>query len=428
MHDFYKINFAYSEYKSEIANMIERHIAEQVSDLLEDFPAVALLGPRQVGKTTLAFSIAKSRPSVYLDMESAEDRAKLSNPRLYFEAHRGKLIIVDEVQHMPGLFTEVRGYIDNRIREGDGKSMFLFLGSASLELLKQSGESLAGRIAYMELAGFTPVEYPGHIDKLWLRGGFPPSILARSDRVSMRWRTEFVRTYIERDIPLMAMRVPAERLRRFWTMLAHLQGTTLNASKIGASLGLDDKTITNYVDMMSDLLLVRRLMPYHANIKKRLIKTPKIYIRDSGVVHNLLGIETQEQLLGHPVAGMSWEGFVVESIISVLPDNVQASFYRTSSGNEIDLILTLGSGEKWAIEIKRSMAPSITKGMTIALNDLDIDHAFVVYPGTDQFQLNDRVQVVGLPSILEIAMHGLGPATLNWTVSQGKKSQQSRLV
>jgi len=387
--------------------MIERYIEDQVSELLQDFPAVALLGPRQVGKTTLAFSIAQSRPSVYVDMESAEDRAKLSNPRLYFEAHRGKLIIVDEVQHIPGLFAEVRGYIDNRIREGEGKTMFLFLGSASLELLKQSGESLAGRIAYLELTGLSPVEYPGHIDDLWLRGGFPPSILVRSDRASMRWRTEFVRTYIERDIPQMAMRVPAERLRRFWTMLAHLQGATLNASKIGASLGLDDKTVANYIDMMSDLLLVRRLPPYYANVKKRLVKSPKVYIRDSGVVHNMLGIETFEQLLGHPIAGMSWEGFVVESILSVLPNHVHASFYRTSSGNEIDLILTIGSGEKWAIEVKRSMAPSITKGMTIALDDLDINHAFVVYPGADQFQLNDRVQVVGLAGILEIAMRDL---------------------
>jgi len=188
-------------------------------------------------------------------------------------------------------------------------------------------------------------------------------------------------------------------------MLAHLQAATLNASKIGASLGLDDKTVANYIDMMSDLLLVRRLPPFYANVKKRLVKSPKVYIRDSGVVHNLLGIETFEQLLGHPIAGMSWEGFVVESILSVLPDNVQASFYRTSSGNEIDLILTSGSGENWAIEVKRSMAPSITKGMTIALDDLDINHAFVVYPGTDQFQLNDRVQVVGLQGILEIAMH-----------------------
>jgi len=390
--------------------MISRLIREEIGEWLGEVPAVALLGPRQVGKTTLAFSYASDLKSTYLDMESEADRAKLTNPRLYFESQKGKLLVIDEVQEMPGLFKEVRGFIDSQKREGLGAGMFLFLGSASLQLLKQSGESLAGRIAYTELTGFLPVEVEGRVTDLWLRGGFPPSFLARSDRASLRWRNEFIRTYIERDIPQIATRIPAERLRRFWTMLAHLQGTTLNASKIAGSMGLDDKTIANYIDMMVDLLLVRRLPPLHANVKKRLVKTPKIYVRDSGLVHALLGIDTLEALLGHPVAGMSWEGFVIESILAVIPKNVNASFYRTSSGNEIDLILEFDASTILAIEIKRTMAPKITKGMHIALEDLGISSAFIVYPGTERFMISEKVTVIGVEGLLneflDIKFHG----------------------
>ena len=311
------------------------------------------MGPRQAGKTTLALEIAKDFISVYLDLESEEDLAKLASPAYYLESHKDKLVILDEVQRIPGIFRELRGIIDKNRGTGKPTGQFLLLGSASIDLLKQSGETLAGRIAYCELSPITASEYPENIDQLWLRGGFPDSLLAASDQKSLLWRNHFIRAYLERDIPQLGPRIPAETLRRFWTMLAHLQGSLLNASHIAASLGVDGKTIMSYLDLMVDLLLVRRLPPLHKNLGKRLIKSPKVYIRDSGLLHALLGINDKEALLGHPVIGMSWEEFVIENILNTIDQNQDKPyFYRTSSSNEIDLVLEKSGNETWTIEVK----------------------------------------------------------------------------
>jgi predicted AAA+ superfamily ATPase len=383
--------------------MIERKKYEEVSELLDTFPAVALLGPRQVGKTTLAMDLARTHNTLYLDLESEEDRAKLANPAYYLASHQDKLVIMDEVQRMPQLFQELRGIIDKNRRAGRKTGQFLLLGSASMDLLKQSGESLAGRIAYCELFPLNLTEYPKDMDKLWVRGGFPDSVMAASDVKSMLWRKNFIRTYLERDIPQLGPRIPAETLRRFWTMLAHLQGTTLNASQLAGSLGVDGKTVMSYLDLLVDLLLVRKLRPYHGNHGKRLIKSPKVYVRDSGLLHALLGIENKEALLSHPIVGMSWEGFVIENICSLLDENQSGVyFYRTSSGNEIDLLVERPNKEIWAVEVKRSMAPKFSKGYSISANEINTTKNFIVYPGTEQYAINDLTEVISLSALLAL--------------------------
>lgn len=345
--------------------------------------------------------IAKDFISVYLDLESEEDRAKLASPAYYLESHKGKLVILDEVQRIPGIFQELRGIIDKNRRTGKPTGQFLLLGSASIDLLKQSGETLAGRIAYCELSPVTVSEYPENIDQLWLRGGFPDSLLAASDQKSLLWRNNFIRTYLERDIPQLGPRIPAETLRRFWTMLAHLQGSLLNASHIAASLGVDGKTIMSYLDLMVDLLLVRRLPPLHKNLGKRLIKSPKVYIRDSGLLHALLGINDKEALLGHPVIGMSWEGFVIENILNTINQNQDKPyFYRTSSSNEIDLILERSGKETWAIEVKRTLAPQFTKGHRLASQDIAASRNFIIYPGSERFPLAKNTEAISLTGFL----------------------------
>ncbi|MFQ5673602.1 MAG: ATP-binding protein [Nitrospinales bacterium] len=377
--------------------MIRRDKFLELKELIDTFPAVALLGPRQVGKTTLAIELSKNYDSVYLDLEAEEDRARIAHPAYYFESHNDKLVILDEVQRIPNLFQELRGVIDKNRRAGREAGQFLFLGSASIDLLKQSGETLAGRIAYSELSPITFSEYQESIDTLWVRGGFPKSLLATNDKKSLVWRKNFIRTYLERDIPQLGPRIPAETLRRFWTMLAHLQGSPLNASTIAASLGVDGKTVMRYLDLMVDLLLVRRLEPLHKNIGKRLIKSPKVYIRDSGLLHALLGIEDKEALLGHPVAGMSWEGFVIENILSAMDLNRnKAYFYKTSSGNEIDLVLERPGPELWAVEVKRTRAPKFTKGYRLAGQDIGASRNFIIYPGTERFPLAEHTEVLGL--------------------------------
>ena len=279
-----------------------------MSELFAESPAVALLGPRQVGKTTLALEVAKSRPSVYLDLESSSDLHKLSDPELYLREHAKELVILDEIQRLPNVFPVLRGLIDRARREGRGAGQFLMLGSAAPDLLRQSSETLAGRIAYAELTPFTVTEVED-LDRLWIRGGFPESFLAPSEPASGRWRRDFIRTYLERDIPQLGARIAAETLRRFWTMLAHHQGGLLNAASLARGLAVDGKTIANYLDLFVDLLLVRRLSPWHSNVGKRLVRSPKIYIRDTGLLHQLLGLSDRESLLGHPVVGGSWEGF-----------------------------------------------------------------------------------------------------------------------
>jgi predicted AAA+ superfamily ATPase len=377
--------------------MIARQISTILIDRLEETPAVALLGPRQVGKTTLAQDIAAMRPSLYLDLESDRDQARLMDAEAYLETHETELIILDEVHRMPGLFQILRGLIDRGRRKGLKTGRFLLLGSASIDLLQQSGESLAGRISYLEMGPIDGSEVePEDIPRLWVRGGFPDSFLARSDEASRRWRQDFIRTYLERDVPMLGPRIAAETLRRFWTMLAHHQSALLNASDFARSLGVDSKTVASYLDLMVDLLLVRRLEPWHSNEGKRLVKSPRIYVRDSGLVHGLLGLTSLDDVLGHPVAGASWEGFVIETLIASAPDGTQANFYRTAAGAEIDLLLTLPGQGLWAIEVKRSSAPKVEKGFHLACNDLTPSRRILIYPGHERYPIGHDIEAIPL--------------------------------
>lgn len=373
--------------------MIPRRIADELRGLLDERPAVVLVGPRQVGKTTLALTIAEQRPSVYLDLESDSDRTKLTDAELYLAGHEDELVILDEVHRLPNLFQNLRGLIDRGRRRGRKAGRYLLLGSASVDLLKQTGETLAGRVAYLEMRPIDALELPAEqLDALWVRGGFPDSLLASSDLASLSWRRDFIRTYLERDIPTLGPRIPAETLRRFWTMLAHRQSSLLNAAELARALGVDGKTIATYLDLLVDLLLVRRLEPWHANVGKRLVKSPRTYIRDSGIAHALLGLTTVEEVLGHPIAGASWEGLVIETLIAAAPHGTASNFYRTAAGAEIDLLLTLPGHRPWAIEIKRSSAPKLERGFHRACQDLDVERGIVVYPGSESYPLAQDVE------------------------------------
>lgn len=377
--------------------MIDRRLAGRLVHLLDRYPAVGLLGPRQAGKTTLALEIAAHRPSIYLDLGSPSDRARLADPERYLADHENELVVLDEVHRAPELFRTLRGIIDRGRRSGRKTGRFLLLGSAAVDLLKQSGETLAGRISYLELTPFDGLEVPPRdLDRLWARGGFPPSFLAADDATSFRWRQDFIRTYLERDIPQLGPRIPAETLRRFWTMLAHNQAELLNASNIARSLGVSSTTVASYLDLLVDLLLVRRLPAWHRNDGKRLVKSPKVYVRDTGVAHALLGLRDKEDILGHPVAGQTWETLVVETLIAAAPDGTEAHFYRTAAGAEIDLVLTLPGRKLWAIEVKRSSAPKVEKGFHLASADLKPRKRFVVYSGTERFPLGQDVEAIGL--------------------------------
>jgi predicted AAA+ superfamily ATPase len=370
---------------------------------LEQFPAVALLGPRQVGKTTLALQLAATTPSLYLDLEASADLARISEPSLFLQRHADKLVILDEVQRLPGLFAELRGLIDAGRRQGQANGRFLLLGSASVELIRQSSESLAGRIAFLELGGLHALELGADaLDKLWIRGGFPGSTLAATDGDSAEWRRQFIRTYLERDIPQLGPRLPAETLRRFWTMLAHGQGSLLNAAELGRSLGVDGKTVGRYLDLLVDLLLVRRLPPLLANVGKRLVRSPKVLVRDSGLVHDLLGLGDADAVLGHPVAGASWEGFVIETLLAVAPQGCQGWFYRTAAGAEIDLVLEWSPQRRWAIEVKRSLSPRLGKGFHQARADLQPERTFVLTPSATRYPLADGVEVMGLAELAAV--------------------------
>lgn len=311
-------------------------------------------------------------------------------------------MIIDEIQRSPGLFQVLRSVIDDRIQAGRPSGHFLLLGSASIDLLKQSSESLAGRIAYLEMTPLDVLETnPESQAHLWVRGGFPRSLLARSDDASAAWRDSFITTYLERDIPQLGPRIAAETLRRFWTMLAHRQGSLLNAAELARSLAVDGKTVAAYLDLMVDLLLVRRLAPFHANVGKRLVKSPKTYVRDSGLAHSLLRLETLDDVLGHPIAGMSWEGFAIENLIQSAPQRSRATFYRTSAGAEIDLVLELPGNKLWVIEIRRGSAPNVTKGFFLALENLQPDRAFIVYSGTDRYPKSKNVEAIGLAALCQ---------------------------
>ncbi len=382
--------------------MIPRLIQSRLQDELAFSPAVALLGPRQVGKTTLALELGRDQPHVYLDLESERDRSKLEQAELYLEGHLDKLVILDEVHRLPGLFPVLRGLIDRARRAKKAAGRYLLLGSASLDLLQQSGETLAGRIAYLELAGLNVLEADDDSrEVLWVRGGFPPSHQATSDARSLRWRDNFIRSYLERDIPQFGPRIAAETLRRFWTMLAHHQGGLLNVAQLARNLGVDVKTANGYIDLLCDLLLVRRLQPWHANVGKRLVKSPKVYLRDSGLLHALLGIENLEQLLSHMVVGASWEGHCLENLLSCAPPGVMGHFYRTSAGAEVDLLLAWPNGKLWAVEFKRSLAPKLERGFHNACDDLKPHRKWVVYPGQEAYPLAADIQAVPLRLLCE---------------------------
>ena len=382
--------------------MLERRCKQRILQYLQEMPAVVLLGPRQIGKTTLAREIAAETPdSVYLDLENPRDAARLADPGQYLDLHAERLVILDEIQRMPDLFRVLRGQIDERRRHGRRSGQFLLLGSASDALLRQSSESLAGRVVYEELLGLDALEVGSGRDSLWIRGGFPDAFTARSHAASARWRLNFIRTFLERDIPQFGVRVPAETLRRCWTMLAHHQGGLLNASELARSLGVSVPAVTRYVDLLSDLMLVRRLSPYFANVGKRLVKSPKAYIRDSGVLHSLLGLGTLDDVLSHPVAGASWEGFVIENLTAAAPFGTDAWFYRTRAGAEIDLLLHLPDRRLWAIEIKRSTAPSAARGFELAASDLGAAERFVVHAGREPFPSSETTTAIPLTHLME---------------------------
>jgi predicted AAA+ superfamily ATPase len=384
--------------------MIKRHNLSIVTDKLKNFPAVGLLGPRQVGKTTLAQEIAATCPSLYLDLENYQDLAKLADPIPYLNLHQDKLIILDEIQRKPEIFTTLRGLIDQRRRAGQPYGQFLILGSASLDLLKQSSESLAGRITYVEMEPINVIETTqklSDINALWLRGGFPDSFLNKSDVISMEWRKSFIKTYLERDIPQFGPRIPSETLRRLWTMLAHLQGECLNLSKLAINLGMSGQTVARYIDLLTDLFLTRRLMPWHNNSGKRLIRSPRIYIHDSGILHTLLNINTIDDLLSHPVVGKSWEGFCISNILSFLPMGSESYFYRTARGAEIDLVIKHTDGRLIAIEIKQSSDPKLERGFYEACFDIQPTHQYVLYSGIETYPFNKETITISLLALIK---------------------------
>ena len=380
--------------------MHERFINQRLTDLLAKFPAVALLGPRQSGKTTLAFAQMSIHPNaLYLDLELPSAQRQLDDPEAFFMAHPNQLVILDEVQRLPGVFSILRGMIDQRRRNGEATSQFLLLGSASGVLLQQSSESLAGRVAQDELTPFQAREVlkddfsAADMNALWMRGGFPLAWLASNDVDSLTWREVFITTYLEKDIPALGPRIPATTLRRLWTMLAHNQGELLDQSKLASALAISGQTVGRYIDLLCDLMLVRRLPAWSGNVGKRLIRAPKVYVRDSGLVHALLGLQDIDTVLSHPVAGSSWEGFVVEQLINAAT-SAQASFYRTSNGAEVDLVLEFRNRETWVIEIKRSSAPTVSKGFYTAASDLGASRKLLIAPVEKSYPMKEGVKVM----------------------------------
>lgn len=384
--------------------MIERQLFPALEAALADYPAVALLGARQVGKTTLARQLGDARSAVYLDIERPSDRQKLTDPEAYLLLHSQRLVVLDEVQHMPEVFPVLRSLIDESRRAGHPAGRFLLLGSATGELLRQSGESLAGRVAYLELPPLQPLELPAEQQNtLWLRGGFPNSLLATSAAKSMDWRHNLINTYVERELPSYGSRLPAQTLRRMWTMLAHLQGSLLDVSQLAKGLMLDTKTVHRYLDMLGDLMLLRKLPPWHSNQGKRLVKSPKVYVRDSGLLHALLGLATADALLAHPVVGNSWEGFAVETLLNAAPPAAQFGFYRSSNGAEIDVVVEAPGLGLMAIEVKKGPATKPRRGFYSACEDLQPAHKFLVHAGSDPecYPVGDGVTAIGLRALAQ---------------------------
>lgn len=382
-------------------NYIVRTLEHEGKACLRDFPAVAILGPRQCGKSTLAKKIIENHAgSIYLDLELPSDQRKLSEPELFLNRHANKLVCLDEIHRLPEIFPVLRGIIDANRHNG----RFLILGSASRELIRQGSETLAGRIAYLELTPFLFTEIshrhdPEILARYWLRGGFPDSFLAGSEESGRRWRQNFIRTFLERDIPQLGVTIPAETLRRVWQLCAHTAGQIFNASQLGANLGVSHTTMRRYIDLLSHTFMLRILPPFGANVKKRLVKSPKIYLRDTGILHSLLRIDSMNDLMGHPALGASWESLVIENITSAMPA-WDASFYRTAAGAEIDLIMTRGM-KKIAIECKASLAPTPTRGFWQAIEDIGVDAAWIITPGSDHYPLAPNVMVSNLNDFLE---------------------------
>jgi len=383
--------------------MLKRWIIDRLQKSLSQVPAVVLLGARQVGKTWLARAVEEHQSSVYLDLETPEDLLRLSEPGKFFDVYRGRLIILDEIQRAPNLFIVLRGVIDKGRARGHRYGQFLLLGSVHRDLLQQSSENLAGRISYIEMGGFNALEITDDardLRKLWFRGGFPESYLAPNDDVALDWLEDLIRTYLERDVPQMGFRVSASRLRSLWRMLAHFQGETINLSKLAGNLELQRSAINRYIDILVDLLLIRRLQPWRDNLSKRLIKSPRYYIRDSGILHRLLGINSHDELISNPALGKSWEGFVVENIHAVLPHRSEIYFYRTVAGAEVDLVLRLSSSEIWAVEIKYGTAPKPNKHYSRICEDIGATKKYIVYGGDDEFPIRDGVTIISLPRMM----------------------------
>jgi predicted AAA+ superfamily ATPase len=377
--------------------MIQRPQAlKAVETALEESPVCALLGPRQCGKTTLARQIAAKRKAHFFDLETAISRTLLEDsPELALSELQG-LVVVDEIQHLPGLFTTLRPLAD---RPGL-PARFLILGSASPELVKGASESLAGRVSFVDLGGFDLEEVGAEsLPVLWQRGGFPRSFLAASDSASERWRQNFIRTFLERDIPRLGIRIPAEMLRRFWMMVAHYHGQIWNGAELARSFGVSETTVRHYLDLLTGTFLLRQLPPWFENLGKRQYKAPKIYVRDSGLLHSLLGARRRDELLGHPKLGASWEGFALEQVLHAA-GTAEAFYWGTHAGAELDLVLFRG-GRRYGVEFKHADAPTMTKSMHIALSDLKLERAWIVYPGKESYRVHEKVRVCPLPEMLE---------------------------
>ena len=381
----------------------QRYIQSLFEEYMEIFPAVGIVGPRQVGKTTLVKNLSWEKNKIYLDLEKASDRAKLSDVELFLTNHQDNTVILDEIQLMPELFAELRSSIDEDRRPG----RFILLGSASPDLIRSSADSLAGRIGYIELTPFTLEEVLAEeIERLWMRGGYPLSFLASTERISNLWRENFIKTYIERDLGLLGLNTDPKLVERFWIMLAHVQGSLWNGDSFARALGITRPTVTRYLEFLEGSFMVRILQPYHRNVKKRLVKSPKVYIRDTGLLHTLVGVKSYDELINQLLIGASWETFVIEQIINVLGLDYQYYFYRTHQGAECDLLLVKSGEVEWAIEIKNTLSPKISKGFLISMEDTKAANGAVISRVNEGYPLKEGVRNYSLLEFCEVIKKG----------------------